>query len=63
MNCRRNLNSGGEYFKNVMQAFIWPVQVITYSPPWGIAIFIGTHLLLTYLIKQPLERWLFDDED
>ena len=46
-----------------MPAFIWPVEAITYSPPWGIAMFTGMHLLFPYLIKEPLKQWLFDDED
>ncbi len=53
----------GESFRNMIQAFIWPVEVITYSPPWGIAIFAAMYLLFTYLIKEPLERWLFHEED
>jgi len=53
----------GESFKNMIQAFIWPVEIITYSPPWGIAILAAMYLLFTYLIKEPLEQWLFDDED
>ncbi len=53
----------GESFKNMIQAFIWPVEIITYSPPWGIAILAAMYLLFTYLIKEPLEQWLFSDED
>ncbi len=53
----------GESFQNMIQAFIWPVEIITYSPPWGIAILAAMYLLFTYLIKKPLEQWLFSDED
>ena len=53
----------GESLRNMIQAFIWPVEIITYSPPWGIAILAAMYLLFTYLIKEPLEQWLFHDED
>ena len=53
----------GESLGNMIQAFIWPVEIITYSPPWGIAILAAMYLLFTYLIKEPLEQWLFHDEE
>ncbi len=53
----------GESLQNMIQAFIWPVQIIAYSPPWGIAILAAMYLLFTYLIKEPLEQWLFHDEE
>ena len=53
----------GESLRNMIQAFIWPVEIITYSPPWGIAIFAAMYLLFTYRIKEPLEQWLFHDEE
>ena len=53
----------GESLRNMIQAFIWPVEIITYSPPWGIAILAAMYLLFTYLIKEPLAQWLFHDEE
>ena len=53
----------GESLSNLIQAFIWPVPLATYSPPWGIAILGAIYLIFTYLIKEPLEQWLFKDED
>ncbi len=53
----------GESFKNLIQAFIWPVEVLAYSPPRGVVIFVAMYLLFKYLIKEPLEQWLFNDED
>ena len=47
----------------MIQAFIWPVDIITYSPPWGIAILAAMYLLFTYLIKAPLAQLLFHDEE
>ena len=53
----------GESLQNMIQAFIWPVEIITYSPPWGIAILAAMYLLFTYLMKEPLEQWLFHEEE
>ncbi|MFQ6004103.1 MAG: hypothetical protein ACE5OQ_01255 [Woeseia sp.] len=53
----------GESLQNMIQAFIWPVEVIAFSPPWGIAILVAMYLLFTYLVKEPLEKWLFHDEN
>jgi hypothetical protein len=53
----------GESLRNMIQAFIWPVEIITYSPPWGIAMLAAMYLFFTYLIKEPLEQWLFHDEE
>lgn len=52
-----------ESLSNLIQAFIWPAPIATFSPPWGIAILGVIYLVFTYLIKEPLERWLFHDED
>ncbi len=46
---------------NTVYALIWPVQVIRFSPPWGFAILGAMYLVFTYLLKAPLERWLFHD--
>ena len=48
---------------NLIQAFIWPAPVVTYSPPWGIVIFGAMYLIFTYVMKEPLEKWLFHEED
>ena len=53
----------GESLQNLIQAFIWPVPIISYSPPWGIALLVAMYLLFTAVIKEPLEQWLFHDED
>ncbi len=52
-----------ESFQNMIAAFMWPVPLIQFSPPWGFAILGTIYLLFTYLIKERLEQWLFDDED
>ncbi len=51
-----------ESFQNMIAAFMWPVPLIQFSPPWGIAILGAIYLLFTYLIKEHLEKWLFHDD-
>ena len=53
----------GESLRNLISAFLWPVPLVEFSPPWGIAILAAMYLLFTYLIKKPMEQWLFSDED
>ncbi len=48
---------------NTVNALIWPVHVIGFSPPWGFAILGAMYLLFTYVLKKPLEDWLFHDGD
>lgn len=53
----------GESFGNLIAAFLWPLALVELSPPLGLAILAAIYLLFTYLIKEPLEKWLFHDED
>ena len=47
---------------NTLKAFIWPVYVAQYAPPWG-AIGLGVaYWLFPTTLKKPIERWLFQDE-
>lgn len=52
-----------ETLSNLVSAFLWPIPLLQLSPPWGIAILAAIYLLFTYLIKEPLQQWLFDDDD
>ena len=52
-----------ESFKNLLAAFMWPIPLVEFSPPWGIAVLGAMYLTFNYLIKEPLEQWLFHDED
>lgn len=53
----------GESLKNMVLAFMWPVPIVQYSPPWGIAILVAIYLVFANFIKKPLEQWLFDRKD
>jgi hypothetical protein len=51
----------GESIQNTVQAFIWPVHVIDIQPPWGIGALIVMYFVFPVLIKDSLEKWLFDE--
>ena len=53
----------GESFQNTIKAFIWPVYIIEISPTWGVGILVAFYFVFTRLIKQPLEAWLFHDDE
>ena len=51
-----------ESFTNTIAAFMWPVDVVRFSPPVG-AIALGIAFwLFPIFVKPHIERWLFDDE-
>ncbi len=52
-----------ESFQNTISAFMWPVHVIQINPPYSAVILGGMFVVFSFFIKQPLERWLFDDEE
>ena len=53
----------GESLRNMISAFMWPVYVIEISPPWGLAALIIMFTVFGRWLKQPLEHWLFHDEE
>ena len=47
---------------NTVEAFMWPVDVVQWAPPWGaIALGLAYWLFPTY-VKPHIEEWLFDGE-
>lgn len=51
-----------ESFTNTIAAFMWPVDVVRFSPPVG-AIALGIAFwLFPIFVKPHVERWLFDHE-
>ena len=47
---------------NTISAFMWPVSVVQFAPPWG-AIGLGIAFwLFPTTLKKPIERWMFQDE-
>jgi len=53
----------GESLQNMIAAFMWPVFVIQISPPWGLVILVAMFVAFPRWIKQPLEQWLFHDDE
>ena len=49
-------------FRNTINAFIWPAEIVQLAPPWG-AIGLGiAFVTFTKFLKKPIEKWLFDEE-
>ena len=49
-------------FRNTVQAFMWPIHIVQFAPPWGaVALGVAYMGFATYL-KKPIESWLFDDK-
>jgi hypothetical protein len=53
----------GESLANTIAAFLWPVTLLQYRPPTGLIILVAMYAVFSTLVKKPLERWLFDEED
>lgn len=47
-------------FMNMLSAFMWPVWVIQWQIPWGIALLVAAFFLFPRFVKQPMEHWLFE---
>jgi hypothetical protein len=52
----------GESIQNTVYAFIWPVRFFEYRQPWGLLTLGALYLLFAYILKEPIERWLFHDD-
>lgn len=50
-------------FQNTIYAFLWPVYVIRISPIWGGAMLALLYVVFSRFIKDPLEDWLFHDDE
>lgn len=48
----------GESIVNGWLALIWPVYVIDWQPPWGIAALAVAYGVFALFLKAPLERWI-----
>ena len=51
-----------ESFMNTIAAFMWPVEVVQFSPPFGVIALGIAFWLFPIFVKPHIERWLFDDE-
>ena len=49
-------------FRNTLGALMWPVEIVSFAPPWG-AIGLGlAFVAFPKYLKKPIEAWLFDGE-
>ena len=49
-------------FRNTLGALMWPVEIVTFAPPWG-AIGLGlAFVAFPKYLKKPIEGWLFGGE-
>ncbi len=53
---------GTETISNLVMAFMWPVFVVSWYPPWGMGLLILAFGLFPRFIRPPIERWLFQGE-
>jgi hypothetical protein len=49
--------------QNTVSALIWPVHIIMLSPVVGGIIVAGMFFVFSRFIEEPLEHWLFGDEE
>lgn len=46
--------------QNTVMAFFWPVWLMSWRPPLGVAALAALYALFPLTLKRPVERWLFD---
>jgi hypothetical protein len=51
----------GESISNTISAFLWPVEIIQLQQPWGLILLILMFVVFDRFLKQPIERWLFEN--
>jgi len=51
-----------ESLVNTVYAFLWPLYVIQFAPPWGLVGLVAAFIVFDRLIKQRIEDYLVDDE-
>jgi len=52
----------GESLMNMVQAFMWPVEIVQFWPPFG-AIALGLAFVsFDKYLRKPVERWLLEPE-
>jgi hypothetical protein len=53
----------GESLQNMIAAFVWPVYVVTFAPPWGAVAFGVAYVAFDRMFKESIEAWLFHDDE
>ena len=47
---------------NTLYAFMWPVFVLQWNQPWGVAVLVAIFVFFPKLMQKPVEHWLFEGE-
>ncbi len=48
---------------NFVRALLWPAYVAQLWPPAGLIALVAAFVLFPRFLKEPIERWLFQDAD
>ena len=48
---------------NFVRALLWPVYFVQLWPPVGLIALVAAFVLFPRYLKEPVERWLFQDPD
>ena len=48
---------------NTISAFMWPVDIVQWAPPWGAVILGMAFWLFPTYVKPHIEEWLFDGDE
>lgn len=46
---------------NMIKAFMWPVYVVQWSPPFGAVALGAAYFIFATYLKKPVTAWLFPD--
>ena len=46
---------------NMVTAFMWPVFVVQWQPPFGVIALVAAYFVFAKYIKQPITDWMFPD--
>ena len=47
---------------NTLYAFMWPVFVLQWNQPWGVAVLVAIFVFFPKIMQKPVENWLFEGE-
>jgi len=50
-------------FQNTIKAFMWPVFVVSWAPPFGVIGLGLAYIGFAKYLKKPIAGWLFPDEE
>ncbi len=48
---------------NTLYAFMWPVWVLQWQSPWGVAVLVAIFVLFPKFAQKPVEHWLYEGKE